>query len=133
MPLLPTAEVASHAADVVAVLEREIAGADAADALLVRRQSLEVSWRLGDLEELEREEQELQLDGFTNADALELGLLLARFENKQNIAPLDQLPLGHRNAGDRAGAERGRHGSEGEIHGRQHRTEMIAGVSCGVP
>ena len=32
------------------------AGADAADALLVRRQSLEVSWRLGDLEELERKE-----------------------------------------------------------------------------
>ena len=29
-----------------------------------------------DLEELEREERELQLDRFTNADALELGLLL---------------------------------------------------------
>lgn len=32
------------------------AGADAADLLLVERRSLDVSWRLGDLEELERKE-----------------------------------------------------------------------------
>ena len=46
---------ASNLLDLALAAARD-AGADAADLLLVERRSLEVSWRLGDLEELERKE-----------------------------------------------------------------------------
>jgi PmbA protein len=53
--MLRTNGDASHLLDLALDAARD-AGADAADLLLVERRSLEVSWRLGDLEELERKE-----------------------------------------------------------------------------
>lgn len=53
--MAPITGDASHLLDLALDVARS-AGADAADLLLVERRSLEVSWRMGDLEELERKE-----------------------------------------------------------------------------